>query len=137
MCMWPLTKPGVTIRWRASITRSALALASAAAFPTRLTLPSSMRIEPSWMMRRSWSTVMTYRALSILRLWGGMAEPVPSPLPALELRPALLGECLDAFLVVLAVEAVRDELVEHRQVTVAVGPHELVDGGLGRAQRER
>jgi hypothetical protein len=32
-----------------------------------------MRIEPPSRIRRSASTVMTYRALSILMLWGGIA----------------------------------------------------------------
>src|SRR5262249_35774050 len=137
MCMWPLRNPGVTTRFRASITRSALAFASAAALPTRLRLPFSTRIEPSWMIRRSGSTVMMYRALSILRLSAGMAVLTSARSPALGLRPALLGEGLHALLVVLTVEAVGDQLVEHRQVAVVVGLHELVDGSLRRLERER
>src|SRR5438132_420969 len=50
MCMWPLTNPGVTTKWRASITRSAVAPASSTALPTRLIRPRSIRIEPSAMM---------------------------------------------------------------------------------------
>src|SRR2546427_216858 len=76
MCMWPFTNPGVTTRWRASITRSARAPASVVALPTRLTRPPSMRIEPSRMILRSRSTVRTYRALSILRLWVVMGGEV-------------------------------------------------------------
>src|SRR5712691_2652980 len=74
MCMWPLKKPGVTTRFRASITRSALAPARSAALPTPLMRPPSMRIEPSWMILRCVSTVTTYRAFSIFRLWSRMAR---------------------------------------------------------------
>src|SRR5262249_11155281 len=137
MCMWPLTKPGVTNRWRASITRSARTPASEAALPTRFTLPSSTRIQPSWMIRRSRSTGTTERALSVLRLWRGVARPGRSRSAALELRAALFGERLDALLIVLAVEAIGDELVEHHQVAVAVGLHELLDRCLRGPKSQR
>src|SRR5262245_12879957 len=101
--------------------RSARTPVREAALPTRLLLPSSTRIEPSWMIRRSPSTVMTYRALSILMLWGGIARSRPARSAALELRAALFGEGLDALLIVLAVEAVGDELVEQGQIALAVG----------------
>src|SRR3989442_3444618 len=137
MCMWPFTNPGVTTRWRASITRSARAPPRVAALPTRLTRPSSMTIEPSRMILRSRSTVRMYRALSIRRLCDGMACPTGPWSPALELRATLLGECLHALLVVLAVEAVGDQLVQRRQVALGVWTHQLLDGGLGRAEGER
>src|SRR3989441_991605 len=137
MCMWPFTNPGVTSRWRASITRSARAPASVAALPTRLTRPPSMRIEPSRMILRSRSTVRTYRALSILRLWAVMGEGLAPRSPPLELRATLLREGLHAFLIVLAVEAIGDQLVQHHEIALDVGTHELLDGGLGRAQGER
>src|SRR2546427_11856129 len=123
--------------WRASITRSARAPAKVVALPTRLTRPSSMRIEPFWTIRRSRSTVRTKRAFSILRLCAVMACRLAPQLPALELRATLLGKRFHAFLVVLAVEAVGDQLFQHRQVAFRFGAHELLHGRLGRAQRER
>src|SRR4029079_3465427 len=69
--------------------------------------------------------------------WAGIAGPSWPRSTALELRPALFGERLDAFLIVLAIEAVGDELLEHRQIALAVGTHELLDRRLGRAQGER
>src|SRR5207248_3142021 len=68
---------------------------------------------------------------------GGIARPTGARSPALELRAALFREGLDALLIVLAVEAVGDELLEHGQIALAVGTHELLDGSLGRAQGER
>src|SRR2546427_7667163 len=136
MCMWPFTNPGVTSRWRASITRSARAPASVAALPTRLTRPPSMRIEPSRMILRSRSTVRTYRALSILRLWVVMGWGLAPRSPPLELRATLLREGLHALLIVLAIEAVGDQLVQHRELALDLGTHELLDGCLGRAQGE-
>src|SRR5881296_1278611 len=64
-----------------------------------------------------------------------MARSTGPRSPALELRPPLLGEGLHALLIVLAVEAVGDQLVEHRQVALVVGLHELVDGGLRGLER--
>src|SRR5262247_139362 len=59
-----------------------------------------------------------------------------SPSAALELGPALLREGPHALLVVLAVEAVGDQLVEHAGVPLGRRLYQLVDRGLGRLERE-
>src|SRR5262245_60629238 len=68
MCIWLLQKPGVTTISRASITRSAVTCCKAVALPTWTMRCPSIRIEPSWIMRRSGSTVTMKRAPSILRV---------------------------------------------------------------------
>src|SRR3972149_5969327 len=57
--------------------------------------------------------------------------------PPLELRAALLREGTDALLVVLAVEAVGDQALEHGEIAFLRGPQQLVHGRLGRAGRQR
>src|SRR5579883_2857865 len=73
MCIWPLTKPGVTTISRASIVRSAGSAASSAVLPTRAIWFPRTNSEPSRMMRRSASIVMMKRAPSILIVAAGSA----------------------------------------------------------------
>src|SRR5438309_11969564 len=67
------------------------------------------------------------------RASGGLSGGSASP----ELRPPLLGEGLHALLVVLAVEAVGDQLVEERRFTLLGRLDELIHRCFGRADRER
>src|SRR6266536_1153233 len=64
----------------------------------------------------------------------GRALIVLSPL---ELWTPLLAERLDAFLVVLAVEAVRHQLVEQREIALLRRLEELLDRVLGGLDGER
>src|SRR5678815_1839196 len=60
-----------------------------------------------------------------------------SALAAVKLGAAFFGEGAHALLVVLAVEAIGDQLVEQGQIALGFGAGELLDGGLRRQDRER
>src|SRR5262245_2092140 len=81
--------------------------------------------------RRRFSGDSGYVRCTVVPTAGGVK------LPPLELRPPLLREGPDTLLVVLAVEAVGDELLEMAQVALGRWAEQLPHAGLGRAQGER
>src|SRR5215470_19296460 len=74
---------------------------------------------------------------AVLMAMAGSSWWILFSLSSLEFRPSRLREGANAFLVVLAVEAVGDQPVEHGQIARGRGPQQLRHRGLGRAHRQR